>query len=401
VGMTSRVAPIDPAELEPSLRPFGQSHMLPRVAYVDPAVLAWERENFFGGWMCVGRSSDLAKTGSQKAVEVASGSVLLIRGEDGVLRGFVNACRHRGHELLPCGASTAKRSVVCPYHAWTYKLDGSMRNAPHMDEVEGFDPGDYSLLSLPVHEWHGWVFVASSGQAPDFQDHIGALEPIIAPYAPENLEVAATHEYVIEANWKVLAENYQECYHCSMIHPELCAVSPPESGENLDLPGDWVGGGMDLRDNAQTMSLDGKSHGENIEGLSQTELRTVMYIVVFPNLLVSLHPDYVMTHRLTPLEPGKTYVECSWAFPKSAVAKPGFDPAYAVDFWDLTNRQDWAACESVQRGVSAPQWLPGPLAPDEDGVHHFVSRIAHGYAGRMDSSPLVTEDAEAAELAQA
>jgi glycine betaine catabolism A len=398
VATTSR-APIDPAALEPALRPFGQSHMLPRAAYVEQAVLDWEMDNFFGGWMCVGRSADLGKVGSQTAVKVGKGSVLLIRGEDQVLRAFVNACRHRGHELLPCGATTAKRSVVCPYHAWTYKLDGGMRNAPHMDEVPGFDAGQYGLQTLPVTEWHGWVFVATSGDAPDFQEHIGALEPIIAPYAPENLHVAATHDYTIEANWKVIAENYQECYHCSMIHPELCAVSPPESGENLDLPGDWVGGGMDLRENAQTMSLDGKSHGENIEGLSQTELRTVMYIVVFPNLLVSLHPDYVMTHRVVPLEPGRTSVECAWAFPKSAIDKPGFDPAYAVDFWDITNRQDWAACESVQRGVSAPQWLPGPLAPDEDGVHHFVSRVAHAYAGRLDSSPIITEDAEAAELA--
>ena len=303
---TAKTAPIPHADLEPALRPFGKSHMLPRAAYVDPAVLAWENENFFGGWICVGRSVDLAKAGSQKAVQAASGSVLLIRGEDEVLRGFVNACRHRGHELLPCGALTAKRSVVCPYHAWTYKLDGSMRHAPHMDEVEGYNPDDYGLQSLPVREWHGWVFVAPSGEAEPFEDRIGSLEPIVANYTPEKLEVAATHEYVIEANWKVIAENYQECYHCSMIHPELCAVSPPESGENLDLPGDWVGGGMDLREHAETMSLDGKSHGENIEGLTQVELRTVMYVVVFPNLLISLHPDYVMTHRLTPLAPNKT-----------------------------------------------------------------------------------------------
>jgi Rieske 2Fe-2S family protein len=268
-----------------------------------------------------------------------------------------------------------------------------------MSHVAGFNADEYGLMNLPVTEWHGWIFVSAREDVEPFHDRIGSLEGIIAPYRPEDLRVAATHEYTIEANWKVIAENYQECYHCSMIHPELCAVSPPESGENLDQPGDWVGGGMDLREHAETMSLDGKSHGENIAGLSDVELRTVMYIVVFPNLLVSLHPDYVMTHTLRPLSPGKTYVECAWAFPQSAVERPGFDPAYAVDFWDLTNRQDWAACESVQRGVSAPQWLPGPLAPDEDGVHHFVSRVAHAYAGRLDSSPIVTEDAEAAELA--
>ncbi len=162
---TAKTAPIPYADLEPALRPFGQSHMLPRAAYVDPAVLRWELDNFFGGWMCVGRSADLAKVGSQTAVQVGSGSVLLIRGEDGRLRAFVNACRHRGHELLPCGVSTAKRSVVCPYHAWTYQLDGSMRNAPHMDEVEGFDPDQYGLQPLPVQEWHGWMFVSPSGQA--------------------------------------------------------------------------------------------------------------------------------------------------------------------------------------------------------------------------------------------
>ena len=170
---TAKTAPIPHADLEPALRPFGKSHMLPRAAYVDPAVLAWENENFFGGWICVGRSVDLAKAGSQKAVRAASGSVLLIRGEDEVLRGFVNACRHRGHELLPCGALTAKRSVVCPYHAWTYKLDGSMRHAPHMDEVEGYNPDDYGLQSLPVREWHGWVFVAPSGEAEPFEERIG------------------------------------------------------------------------------------------------------------------------------------------------------------------------------------------------------------------------------------
>jgi Rieske 2Fe-2S family protein len=108
----------------------------------------------------------------------------------------------------------------------------------------------------------------------------------------------------------------------------------------------------------------------------------VMYVAVFPNLLVSLHPDYVMTHRMLPLAADRTYVECTWAFPAAAVERDGFDPAYAVDFWDLTNRQDWAACESVQRGLSSEHAVPGPLAPEEDGVQQFVARIASGYLGQ-------------------
>ena len=115
--------------------------------------------------------------------------------------------------------------------------------------------------------------------------------------------------------------------------------------------------------------------------LDEHELSTVMYIAVLPNLLISLHPDYVMTHQLVPLTPYTTRITCSWAFPADVAAREGFDPAYAVDFWDLTNRQDWAACESVQRGMAAPHYEAGPLAPDEDGVYHFVTRLARAYRG--------------------
>jgi len=192
---------------------------------------------------------------------------------------------------------------------------------------------------------------------------------------------ASSHEYNVRANWKVLVENYQECYHCSMIHPELCRVSPPESGENLDLGGNWVGGWMDLRPGAQTMSLDGHSGSPVIARLDEEQRRTVMYVAVLPNLLISLHPDYVMTHLLTPLAPDLTHVRCSWAFLPEAVARADFDPSYALDFWDITNRQDWAACESVQRGMNAPHFTPGPLAPAEDGVYQFVTFMARAYQG--------------------
>jgi Rieske 2Fe-2S family protein len=375
-------APIDPARLAGALEPLGRSRMLPREAYVDPAVLAWERAHFFAGWVCVGRSAEIAEVGNQRAVALGTSSVLLTRAEDGALHAFANTCRHRGHELLPCGAGATKRGIVCPYHAWSYRLDGSLLGAPGFRDVEGFEPDQFGLHALPCVEWHGWVFVDGSGSAGGFAEHVGELEGIVAPYGAAELQVLASHEYEIAANWKVVVENYQECYHCSMIHPELCQVSPPDSGANLDLPGDWVGGWMSLRDEATTMSLDGRSAGVMIDGLSANELRTVMYVALFPNLLVSLHPDYVMTHRLVPLAVDRTWVECAWLFPSAAAGREGFDPSYAVDFWDLTNRQDWAACESVQRGLSDPHATPGPLAPDEDGVHHFVSRVAHGYLGR-------------------
>jgi Rieske 2Fe-2S family protein len=375
-------APIDdPIGLALAAAPHGESRMLPRAAYVDPEVLAWERTNFFAGWTCLGRAEELSEPGMQHAYAAGAESVLVIRGDDRVLRGFANVCRHRGHELLPCGGSATKKAIVCPYHAWTYALDGSLRGAPGFRNSPGFDPTELGLAELPLVDWHGWLFVDSSNTAGAFGEHVGSLEDIVAPYAPEDLRVATSHSYEVAANWKVIIENYQECYHCSNIHPELCRVSPPDSGANVDLPGDWVGGWMDLRDGAATMSFDGQSHGTTITGLGEREQRTVMYVVVFPNLLISLHPDYVMTHHLRPISADRTHVECAWLFPAESLATPGFDPAYAVDFWDLTNRQDWAACESVQRGLTSLHAVPGPLAPDEDGVYQFVTRVARGYLG--------------------
>ncbi len=377
-------APIDAAGLAAALRPFGTSRMLPREAYVDDDVFAWEQRHFLrGGWMCVGRSEDVAVPGDQRAESVGGAGVFLMRAPDGAVRGFANACRHRGHELLPCGESRNLHIVVCPYHSWSYHLDGTLRGAPGFDALDGFSAAEHGLAELPTAEWHGLLFVDASGSAGPFADHVQGLESLVAPYEPERLRTAGRHDYVVESNWKVLSENYQECYHCAMIHPELCRVSPPRSGENYSSSGGgaWVGGWMSLVDDAETMSLDGHTDGTPLRGLDAAARRQVIYLVVFPNVLLSLHPDYVMTHVLTPLEPGRTRIQCGWSFSPEDLARPEFDPSYAIDFWDITNRQDWAACESVQRGLTSEHHVPGPLSPDEDGVYQYVTMVARGYSG--------------------
>ena len=359
--------------LEPALLPFGESTMLPAEAYTSPDVLAWERRHFFAAsWVCLGRVEAVFPEGrTQVATTVGDVGVLLSVGGAGEVAAFANTCRHRGHELLPDGGTSVKRAVVCPYHAWSYDLSGALIAAPGFREVASFDPAAHGLVRLPVEVWHGWVFVNALGTAAPLAAHVGGLEGLVAPYAPERLVLGATHEYVVAANWKVITENYHECYHCPLIHPELCEVSPPASGSNFDLPGVWVGGTMDLREGADTMSLTGRSEGVPVEGVDP---RVVLYLGLLPNLLLSLHPDYVMTHRITPLAPDRTQVECAWYFVSADV-----DPAYAVDFWDTTNRQDWGACESVQRGLASPHFRPGPLAPNEDAVHELVTTIARGY----------------------
>ncbi len=357
--------------------------MLPAEAYLSNDVLDWERQHFFdGSWVCAGRLDDVAEPKSQKAIKVGHTAVLLSRDADGELRAFANICRHRGHELLPCGASAVRGVIQCPYHAWTYELSGDLRLAPHFGDVPNFDQPNLGLVTINHAEWNGWVFVNVSGDAPPFLSHVDALDRIFANYELGRLRPAVTHEYVLEANWKLAIENYQECYHCPLIHPELCRVSEHSSGDNYtDESGMWVGGTMDLESFAATMSIDGASGGEVIPGLNEQQRRQVDYIGVFPNLLVSLHPDYVMTHRLEPLTPTTTHVECQWLFAPESFERPGFDPSYASDFWHLTNGQDWAAVESVQRGMRSPKYVPGLLASNEDAVYQWVSLIASGYAG--------------------
>jgi Rieske 2Fe-2S family protein len=368
-------APVDPAALAETLGPFGASRTLPSQAYTDPAVFAWERRHFFAGsWTCQGRLDALRGNGtggvSYRAVTAGDIGVLLTFDGERV-RGFANVCRHRGHELLPEGGAASRAAVICPYHGWSYRLDGSLAAGPATRRLAGFDPAGPGLVELPVALWHGWVFVNATGDAPPFVDYLGAMAGIVEPYHPERLRLGARHEYDVAANWKVIVENYHECYHCPLIHPELCRVSPPASGDNWDLPGVWVGGAMDLRESAETMSLDGRSRGAFIEGADR---RTVRYAGLFPNLLVSAHPDYVLTHRLEPLATDRTRVECCWYVPDGVV-----DVSYAVEFWDVTNRQDWAACESVQRGLASPHFRPGPLTPHEDAVYQWMTLVARAY----------------------
>ncbi|HLH47043.1 MAG TPA: aromatic ring-hydroxylating dioxygenase subunit alpha, partial [Acidimicrobiales bacterium] len=338
--------PLDPQELERCLRPFGESRMLPGAAYTSAEVFAWEQRHFFGGWTCVAVSDEVARPGTQRAIAGARGGTLLVRDRAGTLRAFANACRHRGHELLPCGAASELPLLRCPYHSWTYRLDGSLKRAPGFSDggLPGFDPGDNALLALPVEEWHGLVFVHGPGPVTvPLAEHLAGLDALVAPYEPERLVVRATHEYTVGANWKILSENYQECYHCPAIHPELCRVSPHDSGRNYTHPaaGAWVGGWMEVGEGAATMSLDGRSPTRPLRGLAGDGVRQVVYVGAFPNVLVSLHPDYVMTHVLTPIGADRTRVRCSWAFDPDEAAREAFDPSFAVDFWDVTNRQDW------------------------------------------------------------
>jgi Rieske 2Fe-2S family protein len=365
----------------------GSGRMLPAAAYLDQVVLDWENEQLFaGGWVCLGRADTFAKAGDRRAYRMGDEGVLVVRGTDGQLRGFFNSCRHRAHELLPCDGQASGKFIRCPYHAWVYTAEGQLFGVPPTHEGDITDTDQFSLVEVPVREWHGFVMANITGDAPPLEDYFAGLDELLAPWQIQDLRPGATHSYTLEANWKLIVENYHECFHCPTIHPELCQVADPETGTTVLGEGAYVGGTLELLDGMDTMSLDGASQGVTIPGIPERFAKGTLYLSVGANLLVSAHPDYVMVHRLVPLAPDRTFVECQWLFPDAAFAQSGFDPSYAVDFWDITNRQDWTACESVQRGVKSRGYRPGPLSSHHEvSVFGFLAWVANAYA--TDSVP--------------
>ncbi len=382
-------APIDRRLLDQCMADFRESYTLPGVAYTSPELFAWEMAHFFdASWSCIGRAEGLVEPGTRRAVRVGNASILLTRDDAGVLRGFFNICRHRGHELLPVGASAQGALIECPYHGWTYRSDGSLKSAPRLGYRPGFVVAEHGLVPVRIEEWQGWLFANVSGDAPPFRDHVGNLEELMAAWAPGEMVEVSSMDYVVEANWKLVHENYQECYHCPEIHPELCRVSPPNSGLNLDATGMWIGGWMDLADGAETMSLTGKGGAPFLPGLAAEQRHRVYYFGLFPNLLISPHPDFVLSHRVEPLAPSRSRVECRTLFRREVIEQGGIDLKYAGEFWDVTNQQDWAAIESIQRSAASPGFRPGPISEMEEAVYQFFNMVASGYVAGEPVPPL-------------
>jgi glycine betaine catabolism A len=372
--------PFTAEELSETRRPLLQATQLPPRAYVDEAVADWEAEHLFlGGWVCVGHAQPLAERGRFLTRQIKDESLLFVGDDEGRAHGFFNVCRHRGARLVSEPEGTMRR-LQCPYHAWCYRFDGSLQSAPHTDEIEDFDPATSGLNRLRMEEVHGLLFADISGTAGPLADHLGELTPHLEHYRLGDLHRAAAITYDVEANWKAIVENYSECLHCPGVHPELNRLSHYMSGEEYEGAGAWCGGSMTLTEGAETMASNG-GHGTRpaIAGLTEQEQRDVLYFALFPNLLVSLHPDYVMVHTLWPRGAGRTEVVCEWFFEPETMAQPGFDATDAVEFWDRVNRQDWNVCELVQRGIGSRGHVPGRYTETEQTVHAFDQLVAEAY----------------------
>jgi Rieske 2Fe-2S family protein len=380
VGAPPR-SPVSAAEVAATRQPVDRASLLPPRVFHDPDVLAFEQAAWFGtGWVFVAREEDVDRPGRYVTVEVAGQPLVVIRGEDDLVRAFHNVCRHRGSLICTEPEGRLVR-FQCPYHAWTYELDGRLRRASHTDTLVDFATEDFGLAPARAAVWQGLVFVCLDPAGPDLVDTLGDLSQHLARFPLGDLRRAHRIEYDVPANWKVIGENYSECYHCPGVHPQLNRLTPYDQGQNLESNGPWCGGWMELRDDFDTMSLDGLRHGRPpLPGVTPEDERRIYYVLVWPNLLLSLHPDYLMTHQVWPVEPDRSRVICEWSFHPDTMARADFDPSDAVDFWDLTNRQDWEVCALQQRGTASAAYTAGRYALMEDMVHAFDLMLADGYA---------------------
>ncbi len=376
---------------------------LPGASYISEAEFARERERvLLPGWFCVGRADGLAEPGCYLAADVCGESIIVTRAEDGGLAGYYNLCRHRGSRLVPrpggqpsggppsagppsAGPVASGRfpgSVRCPYHAWTYGLDGTLRAAPFLPALREHRAA-LSLHRVEVATWGGFVFARleppGAGPGDSLEATLGEIAARTAAYPLADLRCGAQLRYEVAANWKVILENYNECYHCGPVHPELCDLVPAFRRGGGDL--DWAAG-IPHRAGATTFTSTGTTCRAPFPGLPEAARTRHFGELVLPNLMLSLSADHVAAFTVWPRSAAATTVLCDFLFHPAELARPDFDPSDAVGFWDLVNRQDWSICEQVQDGMGSRRFSVGYLAPMEQPS----ADIGRYVAARLDMS---------------
>ncbi|HJU44723.1 MAG TPA: aromatic ring-hydroxylating dioxygenase subunit alpha [Vicinamibacterales bacterium] len=361
---------------------------LPATAYTDAAWFANEMERVFARmWLAAGRTAELDRPGAFIRRDVAGASVLIVRGTDGDVRAFHNVCRHRGTRLCTEFEGTFQGRIQCPYHAWTYGLDGKLLAAPQMDEVEGFAKTEFPLHGVACDTWDGHIFINLSGSSTPLRAQLADLPARFAPWQMQDLRLGHRIIYDIATNWKLVVQNYNECLHCPIIHPLLNRMHHYLAAENVPTTDVYCGGAMGFKDGVETLSSDGKRRRAILPGLGDRERALVNYFAIYPNLLLTLHPDYMMTITIWPQECGRTKLIAEWHFHPDEMSKPGFVFEDAVDFWDRTNREDWAISEQSYLGISSRGYQPGPYSERERQLWEFDQFVLKHLAQPVSPKP--------------
>jgi glycine betaine catabolism A len=344
---------------------------LPARYYTDVQLFRSELERFyFNRWVYVGREESVRRPGDYLVQDVAGESIILTRDQAGTLRAFYNVCRHRGTRLCAEASGNFGARIVCPYHAWSYALDGGLLNAPQMDSPQ-FARENYPLHSVRAASWDGHLFVHFGRGAAPLEHQLGDLPRKLAPWRMHELRRYKRIEYDVNANWKLAILNYNECLHCPMVHPALNRLTDYLGADNAPPSPNYIGGAMGFRGSAETMTFDGRRQRAYLPGLGESERKMVCYYAIYPNLLLSLHPDYMMVHTLWPHAVDRTQIVCEFFFHPDELEKPGFIGDDAVEFWDQTNREDWRVVELSQAGSRSRAYTPGPYAQREELLYAF------------------------------
>lgn len=373
---------------------------LPQAFYKDSAVFGLELETlFYAEWLFAGHSCEIPKTGDYFSYRVGDCEAVVLRDAAGGVRAFHNACRHRGSRICQ-GARGNVPKLVCPYHQWTYELDGRLLFAREMGP--GFDPSRYPLKPVHCAELAGYIFICFAPQAPDFAAFHAQAEPYLAPHRLEDAKVALETSIVEKGNWKLVWENNRECYHCSGSHPELCRTFPdtptftgiggaektPEIEahwsrcESAGLPSRFALSAdgqhrtmrIPLLRAAESFTMDGKAAVAKPLGGVATPSPGSMLLFHYPSTWNHVLRDHAISFRVTPLGPQETQVTTKWLVHKDAVEGVDYDLARLSEVWTATNDEDRRLVEQNQLGVNSPAYEPGPYAAEhENGVEQFVA----------------------------
>ena len=284
-----------------------------------------------------------------------------------------NVCRHRGTRICNHNSGQFSKSIQCGYHGWTYDLNGDLIGAPHMDAVTNFNKDNYSLHHVALKEWEGFIFINLSNKPSNFEIYFSPILNRFKQWNISTLKTLETKRYDVEGNWKLVIQNYCECYHCPILHPDLAAIHNYMGGRNDLYEGPFLGGYMDFNKNKDSITKNGELCSPILPELEEKNKKRVYYYSIFPNMLLSLHPEYVMFHTVWPDGNKKSIVECSWLFEEDVINSNKYQPEDAINFWDMTNKQDWYISELSQLGIQSKKYSPAPYSGQESLLAAFDS----------------------------
>lgn len=361
--------------------------------YTDPQIFDLEWEHIWKKyWLFAGTTAEIPKPGDYFIYTAQKDSIIIIRGNNGEVYAHHNTCRHRG-SLICLEERGHSLKLVCPYHQWVYDKDGSLLKARLMPE--DFDVSSYGLHPVQVQVANGLIFISLANDPPDFSKVVSDYAPFLLPYKIDQAKLAYRKRYELRTNWKLIAENFRECYHCGPAHPEYCnAVIGANLRESVDdvlaeRQPEWQKMGLainnidfendsfhfavryPLRPGVLSYSLDGKEVAIPM-GDHKSFDAGVLGLVVYPNFWMDAVSDYMWTMRLTAVSPGCTILDLAWLVDGRAKEGVDYTLERLTEFWKITGEQDWQLCENNFRGIESSHYQPGPYAPVELDVSKFV-----------------------------